>query len=82
MSYFHLLIGEMIITLDDISCLLHLPIRGKLLGHRRVNREEFIEMMVTHLGANQARETNEVADTRGTHARFRFLEQLYKNYLQ
>nr|ABD28640.2 hypothetical protein MtrDRAFT_AC149130g59v2 [Medicago truncatula] len=28
---FHLLIGEIIATLDDLSCLLHLPIEGQLL---------------------------------------------------
>ncbi|GAU43102.1 hypothetical protein TSUD_372970 [Trifolium subterraneum] len=30
---FHLPIGEMTITLDDVSCLLHIPIMGKMLNH-------------------------------------------------
>ncbi|XP_058776702.1 protein MAIN-LIKE 1-like [Vicia villosa] len=34
-SSFHLPHGEITITLDDIACLLHIPIRGTLLGHVR-----------------------------------------------
>lgn len=49
---FHLPIGEMTIILDDVSCVLYLPIREKLLGHRRLGGEEVVEMMVTHLGAD------------------------------
>ncbi|GAU21454.1 hypothetical protein TSUD_32850 [Trifolium subterraneum] len=30
---FHLPIGEMTITLDDVSCLLHISISGKMLNH-------------------------------------------------
>jgi hypothetical protein len=30
---FHLPVGEMTITLDDVSCLLHIPISGKMLNH-------------------------------------------------
>ena len=32
-SSFHLLVGEMTITLDDVPCLLHLPIMGSFLDH-------------------------------------------------
>lgn len=54
----------------------------KLLGHRRLGREEFSKMMVTHLGVDPTKTTNEVADTKYAHARFKFLEQLYKYQLQ
>lgn len=33
---FRLTLGEMSITLDDVACMLHLPIRGKLLDHGRI----------------------------------------------
>ncbi|XP_058751706.1 uncharacterized protein LOC131624809 [Vicia villosa] len=36
----HLLHGEVTITLDDIACLLHIPIRGTLLCHGRMTKEE------------------------------------------
>lgn len=40
----------MSITLEDISCLLHLPIRGGLLDHRRIIKDEALEMMVDPMG--------------------------------
>lgn len=72
MSSFHLPIGEMTITMDYVSCLMHLPTRGQLLGHRRIDREETFKMMVTHLGANPAKASKEAADIGGGHARFSF----------
>lgn len=73
----------MAINLDDVSCLLHLPIREKLRYHERVGREEAAEMMVTYLGADPTKEENEVAKTIGAHARFNFfLEKLYKDHRQ
>ncbi|MCI75086.1 putative IMP dehydrogenase/GMP reductase, partial [Trifolium medium] len=30
---FHMPNGEMTVTLDDVCCLLHLPIQGRLLDH-------------------------------------------------
>lgn len=38
--------------------------------------------MVTHLGADPIEASKEVAATRGAHVRFKFLEKLYKEYLQ
>src|ERR1051325_3134962 len=34
-SSFHLPHGEMTITLNDVACLLHLPIRGRFLDHQK-----------------------------------------------
>lgn len=31
---------EMTITLDDVACLQHLPISGKLLDHSKIKRDE------------------------------------------
>ena len=36
MSYFYFPIGEMTITLDYVTSLLHLPSRGRLLDHSRI----------------------------------------------
>lgn len=30
---FHLHVGEMIIILDNVACLIHIPIEGKMLSH-------------------------------------------------
>lgn len=39
--------------------------------------EEVVEFMIINLGVD----ANEVADTVGAHARFRVLEELYKDHL-
>lgn len=55
--------------------------QGKLLDHRRLNRDEANKMMVTYLGVDPNDAQNEVADTRGVHSRIKFLEHLYKDHL-
>jgi len=45
-SSFHLPFGEMTLTLDDVSCLLHIPIDGMLLSHSSITRDEAVEWMV------------------------------------
>lgn len=62
---FHLPIGDMFITFDDVSCLLHLPIRGELLDHMRISKEEALEMMVDYLGVNPADAIAEIDKTMG-----------------
>ena len=49
-SYFHFPNGKMTITLNDLTFLLHLPIREKLLDHSIIKRDEVQEMMVIYLG--------------------------------
>lgn len=49
---FYLPHGEMSITFDDVSCLLHLPIRGRFLNYGRITKDETLEKMVDHLGTN------------------------------
>lgn len=71
-SYFHLPRGEMTITIDDVSCLMHLPIKGKLLGHMRIGRAEGVDMVVTHLGVEPAEVSQEAPDTICVHASFSF----------
>jgi hypothetical protein len=50
-SSFHLPFGEMTMTLDDVSCLLHLPIDGMLLSHESISRDDAMEMMMWYLGS-------------------------------
>lgn len=66
-SSFHLPLGEMSITLDNVSCLLHLSIRGKLIYHGRITKDEELKMMV-----DLEVSTREFEKTRGAHARFEF----------
>ncbi|XP_058784719.1 protein MAIN-LIKE 1-like [Vicia villosa] len=76
-SYFHLPHGEITITLDDVACLLNLPIKSTLLGYDRLTKEEVMEMMIEELGASPADALEKVERTRGAHVRFHFLQRIY-----
>lgn len=69
-SSFHLPLGEISITLDNVSCLLHLLIRWKLLDHEIINKDEALEMTVDYLGVDLADVVAGMDRTIGTHARF------------
>ena len=66
-SSFCLPFGEMTVTLDDVSCLLHLPIDGMLLSHETITRGDAVDSMVTHLGSDLGDALLEVTRTRGAH---------------
>lgn len=80
-SSFHLLQDDMSITLDDVSSLLHLWIKGRLLDHSRMSRPDALYMMVTYSGTDLEDDLKELEDTKGCHARFPFLEKLYIHHL-
>ncbi|XP_058746966.1 uncharacterized protein LOC131619945 [Vicia villosa] len=73
--------GELTITLHDVQCLLHLPIRGSLLNHSRIQRVEAIEWMVDYLGMDPNMGDYECRETSGAHIRFSRLRELYENHL-
>nr|ABE87602.1 hypothetical protein MtrDRAFT_AC153123g9v2 [Medicago truncatula] len=54
----------MTVTLDDVSCLLHLPIDGMLLSHETITWDDAVDSMVTHLGSDPGDALLEVTRTR------------------
>lgn len=64
----------MFITLDDVSCLMHLPIKRKILNNWKINIDYALEMMVDYLGVDPEVPTKEFEATRGAHAKFQFLK--------
>lgn len=77
-SSFHFPQGDMSITLDNFSCLFHIPIRGRLFDHDKIIKDEVVVMMLP-LCSNNADPGNvlqELEVTRRCHARFQFLENL------
>src|SRR3954468_3990230 len=80
-SSFHLPVREMTITLHDVQCLLHLPIRGPLLTHSRIQRVEAIEWMVLYLGMELEVADFECATTCGPHVRFTTLKIYFEHHL-
>ncbi|XP_058772191.1 protein MAIN-LIKE 1-like [Vicia villosa] len=77
-SSFHLPHGEITITLDDIACLLHILIRGTLLGNGRLTKEEAREVHIVELRDDHVDALEEVERTRNAHMRFSFLTQQYE----
>jgi hypothetical protein len=54
-SSFHLPVGEMTITLDDVHNLLHIPIHGRMLDHdEAMDRDRLIDLMARLLGMSDA----------------------------
>lgn len=55
---FHMLFGEMTITLDGVSCLLHLPIKGDFYYHlTRINEEGVFTFIVELFGVVVEKDT-------------------------
>ncbi|GAU50345.1 hypothetical protein TSUD_409300 [Trifolium subterraneum] len=48
-SSFHMPVGENTVTLNDVSCLLHLPLEGRLLDHSSISKVDGIDLMVNLL---------------------------------
>jgi len=63
-SSFHLLIGEMTITLDDVSALLHLPIVGQFCPLVQLEFAPAIRLLVELLGVE---ESKTIAEMRKCH---------------
>jgi len=68
----------MTVTLDDVSCLLHLPIDGMLLSHSTISRDEAVEWMVEQLGSDPGEAAVEVKKTKGAHCRFSYFRRIFK----
>ncbi|RHN46794.1 putative protein-serine/threonine phosphatase [Medicago truncatula] len=68
----------MTVTLDDVSCLLHIPIDGMLLSHESISRDDAVEMMMRYLGSSLGDALDEVNKTRGAHARLSYLRKIFK----
>ena len=80
-SSFHLPHGEMTITLDDVSCLLHIPIRGTFLSHDRISKEEALDLLVEQLGVTPESALEEIDKTRGCHVRYSYLATVFTTEL-
>ncbi|CAJ2666698.1 unnamed protein product [Trifolium pratense] len=60
-SSFHMPSREMTITLDDVCCLVHLPIKGRLLDHKGIpTKTEGVELMIKHMGSTREEAEHEV----------------------
>ncbi|CAJ2668754.1 unnamed protein product [Trifolium pratense] len=71
--------GEMTITLDDVACLLHLPVRGQFYTPVSVSQEQAAELAVELLGEEYDFALRETVLQRGGY----FSQQwLYESYMR
>ncbi|XP_017407713.2 protein MAIN-LIKE 1-like [Vigna angularis] len=76
-SSFHLPIGEMSITLDDVSTLLHLPVMGQMCDLEELEFEEARTALVQLLGVDGGTTGAEMEDARGPKVRLSWLREIY-----
>ncbi|XP_057452379.1 protein MAINTENANCE OF MERISTEMS-like [Lotus japonicus] len=72
-SSFHMPFGEMTITLDDVSCLLHIPVKDKFFTLTSLTREEAATVLHKQLGVTQAAAEEEIWKSLGPYARYTWL---------
>ena len=76
---FHLPIGEMTISLDDVWSLVHLPITGEFCSTEPLEYEDSIQIMMTLLGVDRAMASDELNYCRGAQVRLSWLRDLYNS---
>ncbi|KAI5420662.1 hypothetical protein KIW84_044483 [Lathyrus oleraceus] len=69
--------GEMNITLVDVSCLFHLPIRGIFWSPQDVTEEIVVELAVDYLGVSQGEAQSHVRSCRGSYYKLEWLYDLF-----
>ncbi|CAK8568983.1 unnamed protein product [Lathyrus sativus] len=75
-----MLFGEMSLTLDDVSCLLHLPIRGVFWPPQHITKATVVGLVVDYLGVSQYRAQEHVRHCRGSYYKLECLYDLFKKY--
>ncbi|XP_050896614.1 protein MAIN-LIKE 1-like [Lathyrus oleraceus] len=79
-SSFHMSFGEMSITLDDVSCLLHLPIRGVLWSPQDVTEEVVVELVIDYLGVSQSEAQGHVRSCMSSYYKLELLYDLFVHH--
>jgi len=81
-STFHMPLGEMTVTLDDVACLTHLQIEGRILSHgKKMLRHEATTLLVRHLGVSQTDAEKICGTEYDRYISFPKLRELYTRYL-
>ena len=69
-STFHLPVGEMTVTLDDVSAITNLPVDGRFYTFVRATKEDAQQTLQSELGLTDYAAELEVKAARGPHIRF------------
>ncbi|XP_057415661.1 protein MAINTENANCE OF MERISTEMS-like [Lotus japonicus] len=81
-SSFHMSWGEMTITLDDVSALLHIPVEGSFFSFGKPTKEEASLMVVDLLGVGIEKVEAEFRKCRGLSLRYAWLLQLVVEHVK
>ncbi|KAL5131119.1 Protein MAIN-LIKE 1 [Glycine soja] len=81
-SSFHLPVGEVTITLDDISSLLHLPVVGDLHAFQPLHVDDAIQMLVDLLMVSTEDVRAETGQCRGPYIRLQWVRDMYQRRCQ
>eukprot|EP00256_Glycine_max_P066601 XP_025981196.1 uncharacterized protein LOC102665224 [Glycine max] len=81
-SSFHLPVGELTITLDDVSSLLHLPVIGDLHAFEPLHVDDAVQMLVDLLMVSLESVRAETAQCRGPYVRLQWVRDIYERRCQ
>jgi len=75
---FHLPVGELTITLDDVSSLLHLPISGAFHSFPALSVDEVVFLLMELLEVSSKEARAETAQVRGAYVRLSWVRDMYE----
>ncbi|BAU02127.1 hypothetical protein VIGAN_11156300 [Vigna angularis var. angularis] len=79
---FHLRLGEMSVTLDDVHNLLHLPIMGQFCEVEELEYDEARSHLMDLLGDDRAKVSTEMKQSRGPIVRLSWLREVYQECIE
>ena len=78
-SSFHLPVGELTITLDDVSSLLHLPVIGDFHAFEPLHVDDAVQMLVDLLMVSPESARAETVQCRGPYVRLQWVHEVYQH---
>jgi len=78
MSSFQFPVGEVTITLDDVSSLLHLPVVGDLHAFQPLHMDDAVQMLVDLLMVYAEAAKAEIGQCRGPYIRLEWVRDIYE----
>jgi len=78
---FHMPVGELTITLDDVSNLLHLPIIGQFYTYPRLDATTTTDLLVDSLSVDWGVAAAETGHCWGGHVRLSWLREMYRTHV-
>ncbi|KAH1232317.1 Protein MAIN-LIKE 2 [Glycine max] len=78
-SSFHLSVGEVTVTFNDVTSLLHLPITGAFHTFDALDIDQVMDLIIELLEVSTQEAKNETSQTRGAYVRLAWLRDIYRS---